>query len=218
MRPETILFCMMSADGSFISERLDIDLYYETGYALGADAVMAGADSMLTGLEGFAGKSPDESYPEDKAGDDSLPWLVISDSRGRLMGHLGHYRHMEYIRDVIVLISESTPPSYVRYLEDNRYRYVKSGAERCDLDAALEKLGGDFGIKLIRIDSVGALAGAFLEGGLADRLVFIMSPFIARTPSLRPFGGLSKDIAMELVSSEELRDGHIMATYKAIPE
>lgn len=217
MRPETILFCMTSADGSFISELLDIDLYYETGYTFGADAVMAGADSMLTGLEGFAGKSPDESYPCEKAGDTSLPWLVISDSKGRLFGHLGHYRHMEYIRDVIVLVSEATPVSYLRYLEENSYRHIKTGSDRCDLADALMKLGGDFGIRLLRVDSVGALAGAFLQEGLADKLVIIVSPFVARTPSLRPFGALGKDVALELIASEPLRDGHVMTTYKVIP-
>ncbi|HOA14801.1 MAG TPA: dihydrofolate reductase family protein [Bacillota bacterium] len=213
MKPYTILFCMMSADGSFISDRFDTDLYYETGYALGADAVMTGADSMLTGLESFAGRSPDESCPHEKAGDASLPWLVVSDSKGRLFGHLGHYRHMEFIRDVIVLVSQATPASYVRYLEDNSYGYIRAGFDRCDLVEAVAKLGNDFGIKILRVDSAGALAGTFLDEGLADRLVLITSPFIARTPSRRPFGALVKDVALDLVECKAQRGGHVMATY-----
>lgn len=217
MKPYTILFCMTSADGSFVSDRFDTDLYYETGYALGADAVMTGADSMLAGLESFAGKSPDESSPRGKAGDASLPWLVVSDSKGRLFGHLGHYRHMEYIRDVIVLVSKETPASYVRYLEDNSYGYIRAGSDRCDLAEAVARLGIDFGIKLLRVDSVGALAGAFLDEGLADRMVLITSPFIARTPSIRPFGALGKDVALELVDCKALRGGHVMSTYRVNP-
>ena len=53
MKPKVTVFSMITQDAGYVSGLLDVDLYYEVGYALGADAVMAGADSMLEGLKGF---------------------------------------------------------------------------------------------------------------------------------------------------------------------
>lgn len=213
MRPKVSLLCMITQDAGYESQGLNVDIYYEAGFELGADAVMAGADSMLEGLAGFGGAANDESFPAEKAADPSLPWLIITDSRGRLSGNLGNYRNMEYIRDVIVLISESTPEEYIGYLDRNGYRYLKTGKARCDIGKALEKLHSELGIRHVRVDSVGSLASQFLNEGLADEMLTIFSPFVLKSPSARAFSGLVRDIGLSLVSTGPLRDGYILARY-----
>jgi len=213
LKPKVTIFSMITLDAGYVSGLLDVDLYYEAGYALGADAVMAGADSMLEGLAGFGQAPCDETLPEEKRHDFNLPWLVITDSRARLMGYLGHYRNMEYIRDVLVLISEATPKAYVDYLRQNGYDYVVSGHDRCNLGLALEQLALKHCLKHIRADSVGSLATSLLNEGLADELAVIFSPFISKSPSPRAFDGLLKDVRLSPISNETLRNGYFMARY-----
>ncbi len=214
MKPKVTIFSMITLDAGYVSGLLDVDLYYEAGYALGADAVMAGADSMLEGLAGFGQAPCDETLPEEKRHDFNLPWLVITDSRARLMGKLGHYRNMEYVRDVLVLVSKATPKEYIDYLEKNSYEYYVSGDDRCDMSEALDQLNLYCHIEHIRVDAVGSLAASLLNEGLADELCVIVAPYLLQSPSLRAFDGLNKDIRLFPVSSGPLRNGYMITTYK----
>ena len=216
IRPKVTILAMVAQNAGFTSPLLDIGAYYDLGYKLGADAVMAGADSMLTGLSGFGDAASDESMPVDKASDSELPWLIITDSAGRMAGKLGHYRHMEYIRDCIVLASASSPREYMEYLEHNRYRSIlspKAGGRGADLGYSLERLHADFGIAHIRVDAVGRLASALLNGGLADELVMIYAPLMESMPAVTAFPGIEKDIRLSLTELERLEGGYFCAHY-----
>jgi riboflavin biosynthesis pyrimidine reductase len=213
MKPKVSLLCMVSQDAGYISKDFDMQLYYEAGYKLGADAVIAGADTMLEGLTGFGDSPCIETGPPKKAKDPELPWLVITDSKGRMISLLGHYREMEFVRDVIVLVASSTPTEYVEYLKKYGYRYISAGRQRCDLTECLEGLRNSINIQHLRVDSVGSLATAFLNECLSDEITMIYSPIITKSPSPRAFDGLKRDIGLSLISTDTLRHGNIMATF-----
>lgn len=217
-RPKVTILAMVAQNAGFKSPLLDVGAYYELGYKLGADAVLAGADSMLTGLSGFGDAPSDESVPQ-KASDDGLPWLVITDSAGRMAGKLGHYRHMEYIRDCIVLASCSSPKQYLHYLQDNRYLTVLSPASqdaRVDLGYSLGRLASDFGISHLRVDAVGRLSSALLNAGLVDELVMLYAPLLERMPDVAAFPGIQKDIRLCLTGLERLEGGYFCAYYSVL--
>ena len=219
MLPKVSILAMVAQNAGFTSPLLDIGAYYDLGYKLGADAVLAGADSMLTGLSSFGDRPADESVPEEKASDGNLPWLVITDSRGRMAGNLGHYRHMEYIRDCIVLASSSSPKDYLCYLEDNRYRSVLSPAGpdgRADLEHSLGRLTADFGITHLRVDAVGRLSSALLNAGLVDEIVMIYAPLIEKKPGMTAFPGIERDIRLNLARLERLEGGYFCAYYSVV--
>jgi 2,5-diamino-6-(ribosylamino)-4(3H)-pyrimidinone 5'-phosphate reductase len=205
---------MITLDAGYVSGLLDVDLYYEAGYKLGAGVVMVGADSMLEGLEGFGQAPCDETRPEQKRNDCDLPWLAITDSHARLMGKLGHYRNMEYIRDVLMLVSKATPKEYVDYLEKNSYEYYVVGDDRCDLAEGLEQLYLYHQSELVRVDAVGGLAVALLNEGLADELCVIHAPYLLKSPSLKAFEGLLKDVRLFPESTERLRNGYLLTRYR----
>lgn len=207
---------MVAENAGFTSPLLDVGAYYDLGYKMGADAVMAGAASMLSGLAEFGDAPADETVPMDKAADGELPWLVITDSAGRMEGKLGHYRHMEYIRDCIVLVSCLSPGSYLDYLERNSYKRVispPSSQGKVDLAFALERLYEEFSITHLRVDAVGSLSSAFLNEDLADELVMIHAPLLEKAPENTAFPGIKKDIRLSLTRLERLEGGYFCAYY-----
>lgn len=213
MKPKVTILSMITQDAGYVSGLLDVDLYYEAGHTLGADAVIVGADSLLVGLEDLSQSQCDETFPKEKSHDCSLPWLVITDSRARLIDKLSYYRNMEYIRDVLVLVSKKTPQNYVNYLEKNAYLYYMSGDDRCDLASAFDHLSLHHGIKHVRVDAVGSLAASMLNDGLVDELCVINAPYLLQSPSLRAFDGLKRDVRLLLISSEPLRNGYFVTRY-----
>lgn len=128
----------------------------------------------------------------------------------------GDYRHMEYIRDCIVLASGSSPKDYLDYLEENRYKHVmspESTAGRVDLRYSLERLAAEYGITHLRADAVGRLSSALLNEGLVDELVMIYAPLIERMPAMTAFPGIERDIRLGLTKLERLEGGYFCAYY-----
>ena len=62
------------------------------------------------------------------------------DTKGALRGILHICRRFEFSRDIIVLLSDSTPEEYIEYLKERNYDYHISGKSHVDLKAALEIL------------------------------------------------------------------------------
>lgn len=117
MFPELIIHNTISLDGSLSGFSADIGLHYQILGSLEPDAMLVGSNTAKTGAEMFIGSIPPEK-PSDLAkpaykADDARPYGIIADSRGILEGMLHVFRRSEYCQDVIVMISERTPASYV---------------------------------------------------------------------------------------------------------
>jgi 2,5-diamino-6-(ribosylamino)-4(3H)-pyrimidinone 5'-phosphate reductase len=213
MRPKVSIMSIMSPDGGYVSPGFDVGLYYEVAGLLEADAVLIGADTALEGLAGSGDSSFTESNPAEKVSNTKLPWLFITDSMGRMSGKLAPYRNMEYVRDVVVLISESTSSQYRKYLEDNFYGFIVAGKGKCDLIAALEEISRIYGIKHLRADTVGNLGAALINSSLADEICIIYSPLLIGDASPKAFPGLKEIRVLKLISSRRARGGHYIVRY-----
>jgi 2,5-diamino-6-(ribosylamino)-4(3H)-pyrimidinone 5'-phosphate reductase len=136
------------------------------------------------------------------------------DSRGILEGLLHIYRKMEYCKDLIVLVSERTPESYIRYLEEREYDHIVTGTEHVDLRKALEKCRERYGFGRIAVDSGNTLCGVLLDEGLAHRISLVISPVIVGKEAVNLFGkagGSGK--ALKLLECETMDSGHLHLIY-----
>ncbi len=174
MLPRVILHSGASVDGRLDCPTLDVGLYYELTGTWDAEAILSGSNTILAAFAEMAASVPEEPLPEPGA-NDTRPWLVIVDSRGRLP-ELAPVRRQPYWRDVIILCSRATPPSHLRRLEEQGVTYIIAGDERVDLQLALETLHARFGVRTVRVDSGGVLNGALLRARLVDEVSVLISP------------------------------------------
>ena len=127
MKTEIIIHNSISLDGSLTGFMPDMELHYKIAGDYKPDAHLIGADTVITGNEMFGAGIPDE-VPSDFQQPERpvyLPWWIIVDSGARLKGMLHTCRRFEYCRDVIILISEKTPTSYIEHLNERNYNSSK---------------------------------------------------------------------------------------------
>ncbi|NYB51789.1 MAG: RibD family protein [Methanobacteriaceae archaeon] len=179
MIPWVILYNAMSLDGRITGFNADVELYYELATELDVDAVLMGSNTVLTGFGVKAGETVEEAEdafkPRKKDAADDRPLLVVPDSRGKIR-IWSELLKMPYIKDVLVLCSRSTPSEYLDFLDERYIDYLVVGYQRVDLEAALDELNTNFGVKKLRVDSGGILNGALLREGLADEVHLLIHP------------------------------------------
>jgi 2,5-diamino-6-(ribosylamino)-4(3H)-pyrimidinone 5'-phosphate reductase len=172
MLPHVIIHNASSVDGRIDWFPADVGRYYELAAYWQADAILAGADTLLKAY-------PEERLtPEDTEAfehvkpkpDDTRPLLIIPDSRGRLHPILHLLRHEPYWRDYLILTSESTPDSYLNYLKKRHIEYLSTGDNHVDFRPALKEINLRYGVKTVRVDSGGTLNGVLLRSGLVNEV------------------------------------------------
>ncbi len=137
MRPEMTIYNTVSLDGRLTGFEADLDLYYGISSAWGNDGVLIGSETILRSMEEVPDETEYDRQPPSSIDDDSLPYIIFVDSKGRLRSH--HvFRHLPYIREVLVLISKRTPDEYRKYLKERKYQYIETGEDQVDLVEALE--------------------------------------------------------------------------------
>lgn len=218
--PHVILHNAVSLDGRIDHFALDVGQYYELAATWEADCSLTGSDTIILSLQA-AGIPPDSEMPEHPPSvdpEDTRPLLVVTDSRGRVR-NWQYLREVGHWRDVMALCSRSTPKSYLKYLELNKVSYLIAGDGRIDLRQALELLGRDLGIKIVRVDSGGTLNGALLRAGLVNEVSVLVYPALVggfspaslyRAPDLKSAEGV---IDLELRSFEKLPGGVMWLRY-----
>jgi 2,5-diamino-6-(ribosylamino)-4(3H)-pyrimidinone 5'-phosphate reductase len=86
-RPRVTIHNTVSVDGKVTGFPVDLGLYYEIAGRIPHDAVLTGSGTLLAaaGAQGIDVTAEDrEEHAASPSDDDSRPWLVIVDSRGRL--------------------------------------------------------------------------------------------------------------------------------------
>lgn len=218
MRPKVILHNAVSLDSRNTGFPADIGLYYELIARWQEDAILVGSGTLLA--------APEEIPPESEAGleppahipGDTRPLLVVPDSRGRINAW-HHWRHQPYWRDVIVLISQSTPAAYRDYLDRLKVEYLLAGQDQIDYHQALEELNQHHGVQVVRVDSGGTLNGILLRAGLVDELSLLLHPCLAGADFTSFFndpspGILEGVIGFTLQHLETLRDSLVWVIYE----
>jgi 2,5-diamino-6-(ribosylamino)-4(3H)-pyrimidinone 5'-phosphate reductase len=219
-RPFVVVHNIMSVDGHTDGFAADVGQYYDAAAALEADCMLTGSDTILKAIE-TEGIEPDRSFPQEPPSvdpADERPLLVITDSKGRVNVWQA-LREAGYWRDVMALVSASTPAKYLEYLKKRHVQYIVAGTDRVDFAEALEALSSR-GIRRVRTDSGGTLNGVLLRQGLVDEISVLVHPAVAGAcghgPIFRITDSSPDDCTPELqiISSRRLRNGVVWLRYK----
>ena len=135
--PKVIMHDSVSIDGSFVGFEYSMELmgiHYKIAGSFGDKVRIFGSTTALKGMEMFGGFTEETEADFAKPNkDDSLTYWAVTDSKGLLEGKLHYMRRSEYCRDVVALITEQTPKSYVDYLASRNYDYYVVGKNQVDL-------------------------------------------------------------------------------------
>jgi len=215
MRPKVIMHAQTSLDGR-IRGFDDTGIYYAVAARFNEDMALVGSETMYTAVAEYPPETEKDFVKPAADPDDRRMLCVVPDSRGRL-NNLHVFRGSQYSRDVIVLVSASTPESHLEYLRARDYDFIVAGEDRVDLEKALEILYESYGCQTIRTDSGGALTSALLQRGLVDEISLVVSPCLVGTDAPHLFRSLSLPRRMELeLTANEIVDGHLCLIYRVL--
>ena len=210
----------ISVDGSILYFEPDLGTFYQLCAGFNADMVLVGSNTARTGIEMFYPEPPDEEpsdfSPSLDRSQHCLPW-VIPDSKGILKGKLHILRRYEHCRDIIVLISENTPASYIKYLEERNYDHVAVGHDNVDLKTALALLSQRYGFKTATTDAGVTLNCQLLEQELVDEISLLVSPVLVGNISVNLFSKLRSakgGLKLEMVKHEVLENDCYWVLYR----
>lgn len=210
MLPKVVLYNSVSVDGAIKDFEVDIALHYQVAGRFGAEVMLVGSDTAKSGIEMFMKAVPPErpidcEKPVIKEDDERGYW-AIADSRGKLYGLLHVYRQMGYGKDVIVLVSESTPKAYLEYLKARAFDFIIAGSDHVDYRAALEELNRRYGFETVATDTGGVLAAELLAADLADEVQLLISPEIVGDKAVNLFRAVKAPVKLEFISCEAIKN------------
>lgn len=175
--PKVLVHVAVSADGRTGGFDVDLELYYGLAQRWKEDATLTGADTLLAaeGLPRDDPRGPGHRHADDPR--DKRPLLAVTDSRGRVRCW-DALHHTDYWRAPLALVTRSTPRKALEHLRRQRVRTLVVGADRVDLRQTLTRLADRFGVRRLRVDSGGALAGALLRAGLVHEVSLLVHPVL----------------------------------------
>jgi Pyrimidine reductase, riboflavin biosynthesis len=124
MLPRVIVHNSVSLDGSLTGFDVNLPLHYQIAAGFCADLILVGSHTARTGIDIFLQEIPQETEKDRRKPVREGPLWVIIDTHGRLNGLLHIFRQMEYCRDVCILVSRTTPPEFLRYLQEREYDHI----------------------------------------------------------------------------------------------
>lgn len=216
MKTRIILHNSISLDCSFIGLTPDMEEHYRIVNSYKPDVYMAGSNTAKTGIEtyGDTGQQETEADFVKPYRDNSLSYWVIPDSKGILKGLLHHYRRFEYCRDVIILVSETTPADYLNYLDQRQYDYLIAGKNNVDFRDAVRQLAEKYDVRTILVDTGSRLGNVLLNNDLVDEISLVISPEILGMLSQNLFERVERKIDLGLKNCEALKNGYLWVTYE----
>lgn len=214
-RPKVIMHNSVSLDGSATGFEADLALHYRLAGSMGADIHLTGSGTVLAGTRMFGGVPPEEPRDlKDPKRGPAVPFWAVVDSGGALKGMLHTLRRFELCRDVIAFVSEKTPKSYLRYLEEREYRRHTAGSGRVDLARMLAVLGKEYKARVVFSDAGPLLNARLLRLGLLDEIRLLVHPCLAGKGGLPLFGALGAGRTdLKLLRCEEPAKGYLYLTY-----
>ena len=218
MLPKVIIHNEISLDGSIKGFDVNMGTYYRIAIGYQPDIILVGS---ITAKEGITEISPETENDFKKPGstkDDNRPYWVIPDSRGLLKGLLHVIRRFEYSKDVIILITDDTPPDYIDYLKKRKYDYIISGKENIDYRKALQALVECYGSKTVLTDSGGILNSILLECGLVSEISIIVSPVLVGRNGTNLFRSLKlpSELRLKVPRNEIINDRFLLLVYEVL--
>ncbi|MFP4622106.1 MAG: dihydrofolate reductase family protein [Bacteroidales bacterium] len=217
--PKIILHNTISLDGSLRGFEADLNMHYSIASSLKVDAYLVGSQTILDASEEIPQETENEAKERIYDPQDIRPFWIVVDSRSRLKGVLHFYRKMEYIKDIIVLVSNSTPKDYLRYLKEKGYPHVKAGKDKVDFFEAFQILKDEYWINTILTDTGPTLNNILLQQNLADEISLIVAPYILARSQPRIFIDLDMEAEhIKLTNKDALNLGneYVWLRYKVM--
>jgi 2,5-diamino-6-(ribosylamino)-4(3H)-pyrimidinone 5'-phosphate reductase len=216
MLPKIIIHNSISIDGSLSDFEPNMGLHYQIAGNYKPDAHLIGSNTIKKGIELYGDGVPKEEKNdfEKQKRDTSLPYWVIIDTRGDLKGLLHTCRRFEFCRDVIVLVSEKTPKTYLDHLKKRNYAYHIVGRDHVNLIEALELLSNKYKIKTILTDTGRILGNHLLNQGLVSEISLLIHPILVGNKSYTMFSDVDKSLKLKLLKKEILEKQYVWLVYK----
>jgi 2,5-diamino-6-(ribosylamino)-4(3H)-pyrimidinone 5'-phosphate reductase len=219
MLPKVVIHNSISLDGSLTGFEVNMALHYQIAAKYRPGAHLIGSNTMKTGIELYGSGVPPEEKKDllKPAKEASLPYWVIPDTRGSLMGLLHTFRRFEFCRDVIVLISEDTPAQYVEHLKERKYDFHVAGAQHVDLNESLALLSMKYNVKTVLVDTGRILSNLLLEQNLVNEISLLVHPVVVGKNSYKIFADLEGMISLELLRSERFDGSYQWLAFRVKP-
>jgi len=215
MKSEIIIHNSVSLDGSLTGFMPDMGLHYKIAGDYKPDAHLIGADTIISGNEMFGEGIPEELPSDFKQPDrdKNLPWWIVVDSRGRLKGMLHTCRRFEFCRDVILLVSESTPADYLMHLKERNYSFIIAGQDKVDLKFAIDRLREKFSIARILTDTGRILGNILINMGMVDEISLLVHPLLVGEKCYPMFSDVKGNLNLKLKKYETFENGCVWAVF-----
>jgi len=218
MLPKVIMHNEISLDGSIKGFNINFGTYYRLAIGYEPDVILVGSITAKSAINKVTPEKKADFKKPKASKDDVRPYWVVPDSRGTLKGFLHLFRRFDYSKDVIILASEKTPSSYLKYLEEREYDYIVAGKEHIDYRKALEILAERYNSKTVLTDSGGILNSILIEQGLVSEISIIISPVLVGMRGVRLFRslGLPSILKLKLLQNKVLDNNYLLLVYKVL--
>lgn len=216
--PWVILHNTITLDGSNRGFEADLDVHYRVAASLKAQGYLVGSQTVLEAFPQVP-KKQDHDYIPQVNPNDNRPFWVVVDSKGKLKGLLDFFRKLEYIKEIVVLVSENTPEHYIEFLQQREYPYIVSGKDYVDYPEALIKLRQQFGMHRILTDTGTILNNKLMEAGLINSISLIVAPYILVDKGARLFSDLQlkvNQLNLELYETQKLENNYLWLKYHVL--
>jgi 2,5-diamino-6-(ribosylamino)-4(3H)-pyrimidinone 5'-phosphate reductase len=214
MLPKIILHNSISVDGSLVDFDVNMGLHYRIAGDYKPDGHLIGSNTVKTGIEMEGGIPPEDSNDFNKPDRDAaLPYWVIPDTSGKLMNLLHGLRRFEFCRDVVVLISKSTPQDYITYLEKRDYDHHVVGEGYIDINRGLELLSDKYNVRTLLTDTGSILGSLLLDLGVVTEISLLIHPVIVGNEAYNMFEHVQKKLQLRLVKKEFFNGDYIWVVY-----
>jgi 2,5-diamino-6-(ribosylamino)-4(3H)-pyrimidinone 5'-phosphate reductase len=211
-----ILHNSISIDGSLSNFEPNVGLHYWIAGNYKPDVHLIGSNTIKKGIELYGDDVPPEEKKDFKKQErnENLPYWIIIDTHGKLKGLLHTCRRFEFCKDVIVLMSEKTPKSYLDHLNERNYDYHIAGKDHVNLKKTLELLSNKYKVKTILTDTGRILGNLLLNQGFVSEISLLTHPIIVGNKSYNMFSGIDKNLKLKLLKKETLEKQYVWLVYK----
>lgn len=223
---------MSSVDGRLLNNRWTepfngtpasdlLQVYAAVGRELGTDAWMFGKNTLRAafsykwGIDGHAVSSDSPAVFVGKRRSERM--FIVADPEADIFFTSSVLRG----DNMLVIVGRNATEEYLAHLREKQISYVIV-SDAADLQAGLEAVGQEFGIRCISVQGGGILNGALLAEGLVDELSLVVYPGIdglSGVPSIIEYVGGATDYpaagqSLQLLSAEQREHGVMWLRYK----
>lgn len=160
------------------------------------DAVLIGTNTVLTNDPTMASHGSPEHHVV----------RATLDRTGRIPRH---FRFFDGSVRTLIGVTGTTPPDYLRFLEERGVEAVPCGEDRTDLRLFLEGLEAK-GIRSVVCEGGGILSRALLDQGLLGDIHVLLLPVILDGGSVNMFEGPGMPVPLKLEGVERVWDAVVL--------